>query len=475
MPRRPTTQRPCSRSRSRPPAGQGPRGRLTSSPANSDATHDQQHRRRHGQRGDRRSGGDRPSDVDQFTAGQTVTVDSAVTVSSADTNVTGATCRSRPAIQTGDTLHFTAQNGITIASNTGGVLTLTGTTTPANYQTALQSVTYSSTSTSTATRTISIVVSDSNANTRNSNTATTQILVAPPITVTGAWVGNPGWGATGTSNFLAYLASHSLGSATLGYALKTGAAQLTDLPFNNINTISVSLQRTGQQHRPRLAEAGRWHGRWFNWGGHRGSFGHGLHRPTAATRIRGPCRATLTNNKYVFAIATTGSSFGTLGSTQVTDANGAGISGTFTTSSSTFSPSGNGLAGSTFDFFFNVLPATAIRMPSVNPSDTAGARPWSTITENAANYNPYFDYNGAGVIDTVDSRTGCHRRERQTVGHHRADDAVDSQVRWDGGSDSLPTGPRRARDGCQQHDEQFVDGEQPDQWRQHDNAGHDYI
>ena len=48
--------------------------------------------------------------------------------------------------------------------------------------------------------------------------------------------------------------------------------------------------------------------------------------------------------KYVLAVATTGSSFGTPGSTQVTDSNGAGISGTFTTSSSSF-PSGNGLAG----------------------------------------------------------------------------------------------------------------------------------
>ena len=83
------------------------------------------------------------------TAGQTVTVDSAVTVSSFDTDVTGAVVSISGNYQSGDTLHFTAQNGISIVSNTGGVLTLTGTTTPANYQTALQSITYSSTSTST--------------------------------------------------------------------------------------------------------------------------------------------------------------------------------------------------------------------------------------------------------------------------------------------------------------------------------------
>ena len=84
------------------------------------------------------------------------------------------------------------------------------------------------------------------------------------------------------------------------------------------------------------------------------------------------CPGNLGNNKYVFAIATTSSSFGTAGSTQVIDANGAGISGTFTTGSSTF-PSGNGLAGSTFDFFFNVLPGDGKQQAQVNTSDAVGS------------------------------------------------------------------------------------------------------
>ena len=90
------------------------------------------------------------------TAGQTVSVDSAVTVSSFDTVVTGATVTIGTGYQSGsDTLNFTNQNGIT-GVYSAGVLTLSGSATPAQYQTALASVTFSSTSNSTALGYISI-------------------------------------------------------------------------------------------------------------------------------------------------------------------------------------------------------------------------------------------------------------------------------------------------------------------------------
>ena len=62
------------------------------------------------------------------------------------------------ALQTGDTLNFTSQNGIS-GSYSGGVLTLTGSATVAQYQTALDSISFSSTSSSTTTRAISVAVS----------------------------------------------------------------------------------------------------------------------------------------------------------------------------------------------------------------------------------------------------------------------------------------------------------------------------
>jgi uncharacterized repeat protein (TIGR03803 family) len=335
------------------------------------------------------------------TAGQTIAIDSAVTVTSGDTDVTGA-AMTITNFQSGDALNLTNQNGIT-GSYTGGVLTLSGSATPAQYQTALASVTFSSTSTSNATRNISIVVSDSN-DTGNvsSNTVNESVTVDAPITITGAWVENPNWGSSGNNNFFGYLASHGLGSATLGYALQTGANQLTVLPWTNINTISVSfsgpVSNIGQGSLELVGGTG---------GGATGA-------ATAAPSVIGftsdgnntyswTLSGNLTNNKYVFAIATTGSSFGTPGASQVVDANGAGISGTFTTSSSTFSADGNGLANSTFDFFFNVLPGDGNQNGLDNSSDNASAKTLANDHENAAAYNPYFDYNGAGLINTVDS------------------------------------------------------------------------
>ena len=92
--------------------------------------------------------------------GAAVAVDSGVTVSSYDTDLTGATVTiSADTLQAGDVLNFTNQNGIG-GSYSGGVLTLSGSATPAQYQAALQSVTFSTTSTNTTTRAISIVASD---------------------------------------------------------------------------------------------------------------------------------------------------------------------------------------------------------------------------------------------------------------------------------------------------------------------------
>ena len=79
--------------------------------------------------------------------GAAVAVDSGVTVSSDDADLTGATVTiSSGTLQSGDTLNFTNQNGIS-GSYSGGVLTLSGSATPAQYQAALQSVTFSTTST----------------------------------------------------------------------------------------------------------------------------------------------------------------------------------------------------------------------------------------------------------------------------------------------------------------------------------------
>ena len=111
--------------------------------------------------------------------GSAVAVDSGVTVASYDTDLTGATVTiSAGTLQSGDTLNFTNQNGIS-GSYSGGVLTLSGSATPAQYQTALQSVTFSTTSTNTTSTRINLDRRASTATSLDaSNTAAESVNVA---------------------------------------------------------------------------------------------------------------------------------------------------------------------------------------------------------------------------------------------------------------------------------------------------------
>ncbi len=324
------------------------------------------------------------------TAGQTISVDLAVTVQSFDTDVTGATMTIGTGYQPGnDTLNFTNQNGIT-GNYSAGVLTLSGSATPAQYQAALQSITFSSTSTSTTTRNISIVVKDSgDTGNVSSNTATTQIVVSPPVAVSAVYVSGSAW----APSFNTYLANNSLGSASYGYALQTGANQLVTLPWTNINQIDVQFSGPVNGIAQGSLELA---------GGANGStpsvtgFAN-LGNNTYQWTLSGP----LTNNRYVIGVASTSSSFGPA----VVDSNGAGLSGTFTTGSSSF-PSGNGLAGSTFDFFFNVLPGDVDRNAQDNPTDINDVRPLSSGTRTtSSSYNPYYDVLGAGQINATTLNT----------------------------------------------------------------------
>jgi hypothetical protein len=349
-----------------------------------------------------------------YTAGAAaVAIDAGVKISSTATDLTGATVSIGSGFQSGsDTLHFTNQNGIS-GSYAGGVLTLAGSATPAQYQAALESVTFSSTSTSTTARTISIVALNG---ALTSSAASEQINISAPVTITGAYVAGSAWTTPSFSNsterFDSYLVSHGLGDATIptvGYALQTAASQTTTLPWANINTISVSFSGL-------VSDIGLGSLRLV------GGTGSGSSAAPSVTGFTSDGSNTyswslsgsLGNNKYVLAIATTGSSFGTPGSTQIVDANGAGISGTFTTGSSSF-PSGNGLAGSTFDFFFNVLPGDGNQSANVNSADSAGAKVLNNDHETTAGYSPYYDFSGAGIITSTDAAlSGADVNARQS-------------------------------------------------------------
>src|SRR5205085_2444367 len=120
-----------------------------------------------------------------YTENQAATaVDSALTVSDVDSaNLTGATVSITANFASGqDVLGFTDQNGITGSYNAAtGVLTLSGSATVAQYETALRSVTYanSSDAPSGAARTISYQVDDGAAANHGSNIVTTMVAVTP--------------------------------------------------------------------------------------------------------------------------------------------------------------------------------------------------------------------------------------------------------------------------------------------------------
>jgi len=108
-----------------------------------------------------------------------VTIDSTVTVTDPDsTNIANGQVRISANFQSGDSLVFVDQNGITGVYSSGtGVLALTGSASLADYQTALQSVTFVSTNdTPTATKTIEFKVNDG---ALDSNLATKSIDVTP--------------------------------------------------------------------------------------------------------------------------------------------------------------------------------------------------------------------------------------------------------------------------------------------------------
>ena len=94
------------------------------------------------------------------TSGSPVTVDSGLTVSSSNTAITGASMQITN-FQSGDTLHYSTTDGVDGSYNSAtGLLQFTGGYTPAQYQAALRTVTFSTTSATTGTRTIAVTGND---------------------------------------------------------------------------------------------------------------------------------------------------------------------------------------------------------------------------------------------------------------------------------------------------------------------------
>ncbi|HTR86398.1 MAG TPA: DUF4347 domain-containing protein, partial [Reyranella sp.] len=183
--------------------------------------------------------------------GSAVTLDSGLTLSGGDRNgnLASATVSISGGFASGDTLSFANQNGITGSYDSAtGVLTLTGTSSVANYQTALESITYSSTAVdpsnggTDASRTISWGTSDGSHRNGTSGTATSTVAVyAPPQLGAGASTTYTSGDAAVTLDAgltLSDPASATLSSATV--AIASGFLAGDALSFTSQNGITGS-------------------------------------------------------------------------------------------------------------------------------------------------------------------------------------------------------------------------------------------
>ena len=162
----------------------------------------------------------------EYTENTITHIDSSITVSDEDSdNLASATVSITSGfISAQDTLVFTNQNGIRGSYNsTTGVLTLTGSSTVANYQTALRSVTYtnSSDNPSFTPRTISFIVNDG---------ATNSAAVTRNINITGV---NDAPVAIATDSALAYIENVTT-------AIDSGII-ISDVDSSKLNSATVSI------------------------------------------------------------------------------------------------------------------------------------------------------------------------------------------------------------------------------------------
>src|SRR5207253_2033791 len=75
---------------------------------------------------------------------------------------------------------------------------------------------------------------------------------APPPRVQQVYVSGGAWGAA----FKDYLRDHGLGTSGFGYAIGTGAAQTDELPWTNINQVSITFDRPVAARQSDLAVRG---------------------------------------------------------------------------------------------------------------------------------------------------------------------------------------------------------------------------
>jgi len=212
------------------------------------------------------------------------------------------------------------------------------------------------------------------------------LVPVAPVKVTGAYAKGSGWNA----GYLGLPSFTTVGSDALGWPMVDGANQLaasSSLTWSNVDTISLQFNQPIAQ--PAAAALKLVLG---------SSLGDEAITPSASpTLLAGGTIAqwtvpALDSGAYVMSVLSSGIT--AAGGTTVLD-------GDWTTGTSTFAQgSGDGTAGGTFNFFFNVLVADVNGSGVVNNTDTTSVRNQLFAAVSADNFRS--DFNGSNSINNTD-------------------------------------------------------------------------
>jgi hypothetical protein len=214
-------------------------------------------------------------------------------------------------------------------------------------------------------------------------------FVAPVSTVVAPKVTNVYVsGSTWSANFKNFLAAQGVGDATYGYNIAGGVNQLKDLPWTNLNQISIKFDSDVNVTQDSLIVKG------VNTALYGYAATNGFTYDATTHVATWKLDASILRDKMLFEMASAGV---TLKSDPTV-----ALDGEYTTSTTTGS-SGDGVAGGDFSFRANVLSGDVNQTSPVNNSDVSltKVRQGTTATTGGL-YGAFFDVNGDGVINNSD-------------------------------------------------------------------------
>ena len=220
-------------------------------------------------------------------------------------------------------------------------------------------------------------------------TSTANTVVAVPPAVVQVYVNGTAW----SSAFRTHLQNQGLGHAVFGFAVPDGAAQLDELPWTNLNQVSVRFTEHVDVQQADLSIYG------VNVAG-----GYALgpfnYDPVSFTATWTLAAGSFRNDKLLLVLD------GDAGG-GVADASGNRLDGEWVSGADAY-PSGDGTAGGDLAFRLNVLPGDANRSGGrVGTTDLTQTRnrqlTGTTAPGTVPNtYSVFHDVNGSGRVDSQD-------------------------------------------------------------------------